>query len=1190
MNRSISLAARIRKAAAWLCLLMPWITAPALAGMPETPMLRQLSVVEGLPSNIVYDIAEDAEGYLWFATIDGLARYDGAGFRVWRREDGLGDNEVLCVFVDAGDRVWAGTESGGLAMIGADRRQVRRFDRMGDLRLDASPIWDVARTPDGSLWVGTAGKGLYRARADGVVEHFLPGSGDPRSVPGATITTLEVAADGTLWVGADEGAARWTGRDFQRLPLQAPGGNYAMGLMIDHAGDTWVRSIPAGGVQRKNGRWDARPWHVFADDRKEMVFGPLLQDNDGAYWLHTTQGLIRYQDGVSHPASLYSNLTRGMATPQFERALADSDGGLWFASRDSGVWHLPSNWRQFSVQSKDSPEPLTLGNAQVLAAAASASGKIWLVGTSGTLDVLDPEAGTIRHAGRTDPIRVFSSVLEDVDGKVWIGYSDGMARLDPATGKAQHWTRDSLRDPALSDDMLAIAQDGDGRIWTWSQGAGVQVRTPAGQVIENIGLGDGRGLQPGLMVKRLWRGADGKAWLAGSQGLLAWNAQGRRFDPVPGAPADAVDGFDQATDGTVWIAHFGAVEGYRFENGALKLDKRIAAEAGLPQIAFKGITVDRDGILWVASNRGLIRVDPVQATTRIYGIGDGLPGQEIAFAPVAGGGVRLLVAAAHGVAVFDPAALRPPSRVPRLAVDSIAVRRGGDVVALPVDAPFRIGNDDRDLRVAARLLSFDNVAGNRYRFRLSGFDDDWVDVGGSGERTFSRLPPGDYRLEIAGRTADNLWSETKTIVFHVDPPWWRTWWALAAYAVLGVLLLLTVAAAYRRRVRRRSAWQLAEHKRELAEQASLAKTRFLATLGHEVRTPMTGVLGMSELLLGTPLDEKQRGYTTAIQNAGKHLLRLVNDALDLARIESGKLELESQDFDLRELVADVAGLVAPMAQQRGLDFDCWIDPAAPRILRGDPLRVRQILLNLLNNALKFTEHGSVGLQALPRAGGGVRFTVSDTGPGINPEQQARLFQRFEQAEGARTAARYGGSGLGLAICQELAVAMGGHVDLHSTPGVGTRFVVNLPLPSSQDAAVPASRGDAAETAPATTHPLRILLVEDDPTVAEVVASLLRVRGHAVYHAAHGLAALAEVAGGDGFDIALLDLDLPGLDGLALARQLRAQGFVAPLLAVTARADADAEPMAKEAGFDGFLRKPVTGEMLEEAMRSLRGGE
>ena len=249
------------------------------------------------------------------------------------------------------------------------------------------------------------------------------------------------------------------------------------------------------------------------------------------------------------------------------------------------------------------------------------------------------------------------------------------------------------------------------------------------------------------------------------------------------------------------------------------------------------------------------------------------------------------------------------------------------------------------------------------------------------------------------------------------------------------------------------------------------------------------------------------------------------------------------------------------------------------------MRVRQILLNLLGNAVKFTQRGAITLRASSGEDGqGLRFEVADTGPGISLELQKRLFRRFEQADGARTAAQYGGSGLGLAISRELALAMGGDITVESQLGRGTCFYVVLPLPLScvQPSPCAATQGSTLPTAP-----LRVLLVEDDPTVAEVVGGLLAARGHDVVHAAHALAALREMVG-DAFDIGLLDLDLPGLSGFDLALHLRNQGHTLPLLAVTARTDADLAERVAAASMQGFLRKPVTGQMLADAIARAMG--
>ena len=1153
---------------------------PARAGLPETPRLRQLTVADGLPSNAVQALAEDRDGYLWLATGDGLARFDGINFRVWRIGQGLRANSVVDVAVDDRNRVLAATAGQGLAIFDAERRRFEYINRSSRPAIAGDNVTSVVGGTAGDVWFGVERNGLYRLTADGSLQHFLPQAGDARSLPGATVTTLVRAPDGTLWVGTDRGAARWTGRDFQRVPEEALLDPYVNRLYADRDNRLWIGTTVGGSVYRTDGSYLRRPWLI---EGGMVVYGLLLQDRQGNDWLDAIEGLYRVEDDSAWQVPLYSELIQGRIRPQFMDALEDAEGGLWFASVDAGLWYLSPDWRQFSVLTRQPDRADSPGNPQTYALAASRSGAIWAVGSGGMLDQIDPETGVANHrVTDVGPGTVVNSVHEDRDGRVWMGFPYGLARFDPATGTLQRWRSGDARDAALTGDGVWIAQDALGLVWTANGEGDLQARQPDGRVVERLPAADARGIGRGNGLHALARGPDGAIWLATRNGLLARDARSGRFVAVAGLPAQPVIAFTVDDEGRLWLAGQGFVESYRSVAGRWQRQLRLDGAQGLPQLAFTGIVADRRGVLWLSSVRGLLRLDPAGPSMRLYGIRDGLPGQEIIAPPILRPqDGRVIASAAHGLVIFDPAVLRPTRMRPQLNIESIGVQGASGQRLLPTQGGFRLAHDDRDLHVVAHLKSFKSVASHRYRFRLPGIDADWVEVGASGERSYTRLPPGHYRLEIIGATADNVWSQPLRLDFTVAPAWWQTWWARGVALALLLLALLAAAAAYRQRLKRRHAWQLAQHKRELAEQASLAKTRFLATLGHEVRTPMTGVLGMSELLLATPLDATQRGYTSAIQGAGKHLLRLVNDALDLAKIEAGKLELDEQAFDPRALLAELAALCEPLARQRGLQLAFRIAPSLPAALRGDPLRVRQILLNLLNNAIKFTERGSVELRAAAQAGG-VCFSVTDTGPGLNAEQQARLFERFEQAEGARTAARYGGSGLGLAICQELARAMHGRIRVESEPGKGTRFDVELPLPA---AAPPAPEAGPAAPAQSAMRALDLLLVEDDPTVAEVIAGLLRARGHRVQHVGHGLAALAEAAV-QRFDLALLDLDLPGLDGLALARQLRAQGFAAPLLAVTARADAEAEPLARNAGFDGFLRKPVTGEMLAAAISAL----
>ncbi|HJW47420.1 MAG TPA: two-component regulator propeller domain-containing protein, partial [Lysobacter sp.] len=931
---------------------MCWFGAVAHAGLPETPRPRQLTVADGLPSNRINGIAEDRAGYLWVATADGLVRHDGRDFRIWRVEQGLHDNFVWTVHVDARNRVWIGTQQTGLAMLDADRRVFRYYNRDNTPILASDDVWSVTSTADGTVWFGTAASGLYRLTSSGRITRYMPRAGDVRSLPHASVGQLVVAPDGTLWIGTKGGVARWTGRDFERLPADALNSQDVNGLTVEPDGTLWIGTPNGVSVRLPSGRYSRTPWA----DRglPDKILHVLQRDRSGQYWFDIAAGLGRDREDKVETVPLYSAVASGLVRPSWVGAHEDREGGVWFASYNNGLWYLPANWRRFSVLSRRIDATESIANAHVRGIAASASGDMWLVGTGGVLDRLDPETGEVKHVYRDVGVGyVLRDVFEDRAGQVWVSYRDGVARVDPVSGQLSRWNTTDSVDAALSGESF-FAQSADDMIWVATQRGGVQTRDDAGRVVVSIPPGRS-GLPADLSIEQIQRAPDGGVWLAGSHGLLMWNEGQRQFESVPGSPDRSVHGFAIGDDGRVWLARFGAAEAYRWDGATLRFEKSIDTRHGFPALTPSGLAVDAAGRVWLTSVRGLIRVDPDDRSVRLYGVHDGLPGQQFEGSPVLRpGDRRVLAGSTEGLVLFDPAAVASANPAPRLLVESVEVRRGEETIVFSPERPVSIRHGDRDVRIVARLLSFNDARNHAYRFRLAGYDTNWVDMGSSGERIFSQLKPGAYRLEVQARAADNVWSPVKAVTFEVTPPWWRTWWAIVGFVALAAVLLWSLANSYRTRLKRRHAWQLAQQKQELAEQASQAKTRFLANLGHEVRTPMTGVLGMSELLLGTPLNPQQRGYVGAIRGAGEHLLRLVNDALDLARIESGKLELADEVFDLHALVEELAALMGPLAKQRGLAFELSLSEDVPSSLRGDPARVRQVLLNLLGNAVKFT--------------------------------------------------------------------------------------------------------------------------------------------------------------------------------------------------------------------------------------------
>ena len=657
-------------------------------------------------------------------------------------------------------------------------------------------------------------------------------------------------------------------------------------------------------------------------------------------------------------------------------------------------------------------------------------------------------------------------------------------------------------------------------------------------------------------------------------------------------PANAVYAVSVDAHGNIWVGTDSGGLARVVGSSAFPDDIHFRAasnEAALASHSIYGVIADAKGRLWVSGSAGLVRFDPDTGAVKTYHREDGLQGEEFdfgAYAQLADG--RLCFGGPGGFNIFDPLRLtdnRPP---PRLALTRVEILGA----AAPGKTPYwllqglNLEHGANIVSLDFGVLDFTSPKRNHIAYRMTGLTDKWIDLGTQNRVTLTNLDAGDHLLEVRAANADSQWSTTPLrLTLHKNPAPWQSRWAYAVYVLLALSLIAYRLQLQRARFRRVVAEQqrlesevalrtreLVESNRQL-EEASQAKNQFMDRMSHELRTPMNGVVGMTELLARTELSGKQARLTHTIRSSAQVLLQIVNDLLDLSKIRAGKVHTEDLPIDLVQLLEEGTGLFAGAAEAKGIELIVCPPAQAQPSLRGDPLRIRQILMNLVGNAVKFTAQGEVVVKVDVKANAAgmaeMQLSVADTGIGMDEATMARIFEPFIQADESTTR-RFGGSGLGLAICRELAQILGGSIRVESHPQVGSTFVLLLPMRIAQE--------QQAATAPPRLPPHSVRILTRHPAMAESLSRHLT---------ALGLTPL-----GQDWDAATTLADLLIVDAGNQQEYLRVRGAagaqVPPLLLIATSAEIESRRFEGLVASECIVLKPVQREPLAEALAAALG--
>ncbi len=1190
---------------------------------------EHLDINSGLSQNHILCMLQDSRGFMWFGTSDGLNKYDGYKFTVYKNDpkdsNSISNNYITGIVEDNRGYLWVTVKGGGLNRYDKRKDRFTHFknDPKNPNSLSSNLATSINKDADGNLWISTEDHlNFYNPSRNSFFEYPI------------NARYAYEDKNRQLWAGTYlDGLALFDKktRSFNYFRHNEKDKNSISSdnvsvIFEDSKQRLWIGTVGGGLnlMDRKTGKFQR--YLPIENNENSLPSANVLsleEDAEGNLWIGTENGGIAILNPGTGEFDIYQQDeidNKSISHNTISSIFRDTDANMWSGTSAGGLNLTTTRSKKFGHY-KHTSDDNSLSDNNVLYMEEHTDGKIWIATDGGGLNLFDPETKNCEHfnhiPGNKNSIcgDYVLNVTNDSHGNTWIGtWADGLTVYDQKKKTYRHFKNIPGDNTSLSSsNAWVIFEDSEKNIWVSALFGGLNLYNPATNTFTRYN--DGTTNTSTRKIKCITEDRNGNLLLGtDGAGLQIFNKRTKTFtgllhdDDRNSLSDNRITFVHEDNLGNLWI---GTMAGLNYYDTKNKLFTVYTTAHGLPTNVVYGLLEGKKaGVLWISTNRGLSRFNTQTKRFSNFGIQDGLQSYEFKSGSFCRSRAGIFYfGGVNGFNEFDPAEIKDDPFDPPLVLTNFEIFNKVVPIAKTDSDQSPLKESIAEIKEIVlphsssvfsfefASLNFAETESKRYAYMLEGFDKGWNDIGTKRSATYTNLNPGKYVFKVRGMNNAGEWSTNIVAVnLTITPPFWLTWW----FKTLALLALAGMAVGfYKYRMHaiqkqkneleqkvEEQTWQLLlsardeKKARQEADEANKAKSVFLATMSHEIRTPMNGVIGMASLLNETNLTAEQQEYAKTISTCGEALLTVINDILDFSKIESGNMDLEYRDFDLRTCIEEVLDIFADKAGKLGLDLVYEIDTSVPAFIIGDSLRLRQVLVNLVSNAIKFTEKGeifvAVHLRKTKEDGKiELQFEVRDTGIGIPPGKIARLFKAFSQVDSS-TSRKYGGTGLGLVICEKIIRLMGGKITVKSEENRGTSFIFNI-----LTSAGVATGHDQITNDIAGFDGSRILVVDDNLTNRCILKNQLEFWKLTPTLASDGHEALRVLASGEKFDLVLTDMQMPGMDGYELAQHIQQHHPALPVILLSSVGD---ERNKKYAGlFRSVLTKPIKHELLCKAI-------